>query len=111
MSRRCPAVVALLAAIVLMAALALAGCGSDPFSGVWWEPATGRRIEIRELADGYQLLYGAEKRPYAAVRDGDELTIAQPFGALIVIQADDDGTLRLVGDGPTTRLQRLPESD
>ena len=78
----------LLAALILAVLLAvlvpiLAACGGDdePFAGLWWEPATGRRIEIRLENGQYWLYYGAAKRPHLAERDGDELRIRDPLGA------------------------------
>jgi hypothetical protein len=106
-------VAALVAILLAVAAASLAGCGAgdDPFGGVWWEPDTGRRIEIRRQDDGYRLLYGAEKRPFAAVREGDRLTITQPFGAPITIAASEDGTLRMLSDGRASVLRRVPEEN
>jgi hypothetical protein len=105
---------AVLAAAVLVAVLAplmLAACGNtDPFAGAYWEPATGRRIEIRHTAAGYELYYGRDLRPFPAMRDGDELTITDPMGGKTVVrQGAAEGTLELVTGGKTTVLKPLPQ--
>lgn len=106
----------LLLALLLVAlgatSVALAGCGgdADPFSGLYWEPSSGRRVEIRAKGDGYRLYYGVAKRPFLAVREGDELRIADPMGGSIVVrQGPDEGTLELVTGGKTTVLKPLPQ--
>jgi len=99
-------------ALVLLAViLPLAACGSgdDPFTGVWWEPATGRRIEITKEGEQYRLLYGAAKRPYRATREGDELRVRQPFGGDIVVKAAAEGRLVMVIGGQSSRLVRVPQ--
>jgi hypothetical protein len=109
-ARRAVAIL-LLVALVAAPAVALAACGGhgDPFTGLWWEPSTGRRIEIR-LEDGrYWLYYGAARRPYAATRTGDELRIREPLGEDIVVRRGDGGRLRLVIGGRVTRLERVPQ--
>ena len=40
----------------------------------------GRRIEIRQTADGYELYYGRDRRPFPATRDGDQLIDRRPDG-------------------------------
>ncbi len=92
--------------------LALAGCGgnADPFAGLYWEPSTARRVEIRKDGDAYWLYYGAAKRPFPAARAGDELRIAEPMGGSIVVRpGPEEGTLEMVSGGETTLLKRLPQ--
>jgi len=110
--RRRRAVAGLAAAILLLAAalpLAACGVGNDPFTGLWWEPATGRRIEITKVGEQYRLFYGAARRPYEATREGDELRIRQPIGGDIVVQAAAEGRLDMVIGGKTSRLVRVPQ--
>jgi len=98
--------------VVLLAAGLVAGCGgdADPFSGLYWEPSTGRRIEIRREGDAYRFYYGAGKRPYQAVRADDELRVVAPMGGEIVIRpAEEDGVLELVTGGTTSLLKPLPQ--
>lgn len=102
--------------IVLLLALAVAwvlpACGAetDPFAGLYWEPSTGRRVEIRVDGDAYQFVYGAGKRAFPAVREGDELRIAEPMGgAAIVRPGEAEGTLEMVAGGETTVLKPLPQ--
>jgi hypothetical protein len=112
---RCAAaglLLALLLAALGAASLALLGCGdnTDPFAGLYWEPSSARRIEIRKDGDKYWLYYGVDKQPFRATRDGDELHIAQPMGADIIVRSGpDEGTLEMVADGETTLLKPLPE--
>lgn len=97
---------------VLLAPLALAGCGgnTDPFSGLYWEPSTGRRIEIRREGDAYHLYYGRDQRSYEARRDGDRLIITEPMGGETVLRPGEaEGTLELVTGGKTTLLKPLPQ--
>jgi len=110
--RRRRAVAGLAAAILLLAvALPLAACGSkdDPFTGLWWEPTTARRIEITKDGGHYRLLYGAAQRPYQATREGDELRIRQPIGGDIVVKVAADGGLDMVIGGKASRLVRVPQ--
>jgi hypothetical protein len=102
---------ALLALVAVLAPLVLAACGnSDPFTGVYWEPSTGRRIEIQHTADGYELFYGRDLRPFPATRDGDQLTITDPMGGKTVLRlGTTEGTLKLETGGKTTVLKPLPE--
>jgi hypothetical protein len=96
----------------LAAALALAGCGgnADPFTGLYWEPSSGRRVEIRKEGDAYWLYYGAAKEPYRASRSGDELRITEPMGGETVVRpGKSEGTLELLSGGKTTVLKPLPE--
>jgi len=96
--------------VLLAVVLPLAACGSgdDPFAGLWWEPAAGRRIEITKEGEQYRLLYGAAERPYRATREGDELRVRQPFGGDIVVKAAAEGRLDMVIGGQTSRLVRVP---
>ena len=114
--RRPPAAVPQIAVLLIVmlglaAPFVLAACGNaDPFAGLYWEPSTGRRVEIRKEGDGYRLYYGAAKHAYEAVRDGDQLTIAEPMGGTTIVRpGKDGGTLELVSGGRTTLLKRLPE--
>ena len=100
------------AAILLVAVvLPLVACGAarDPFTGLWREPTTGRRMEITKEGDQYRLLYGAARRPYVAVREGDELRIRQPFGGDIVVKATAEGRLVMVNGGKASRLVHVPQ--
>jgi len=104
------ALLAVLAAVVLATSLPVACGNADPFTGLYWEPASGRRIEIQRDGDGYRLYYGRDMHPYAAVRDGDELTITDPMGGKsIVRRGAGEGTLELVSGGETTELRPLPQ--
>jgi len=109
--RRRRAVALLLIAIVV--ALAILGTsaarGDDAFSGVWWEPDSGRRIEIVREGDAYTLLYGAERRPFTAERRGDDLVIAAALGGDIVVRAVTADRLELIDGGRTTTLQPAPD--
>jgi hypothetical protein len=97
----------------LAAAWALPACGgseTDPFAGLYWEPSTGRRVEIRLAGDSYEFIYGAGKRPFPAVRDGDELRIAEPMGGdTVVRRGGSAGTLEMVSGGRTTTLELLTQ--
>jgi len=105
--------VALAAATLVVLAIGLplvaCGAGDDPFTGLWWEPATARRIEITKDGDQYRLLYGAALRPYPATREGDELLIRQPMGGDIVVKTAADGRLEMIIDGESSRLVRVPQ--
>ena len=96
----------------LLAALALSACGgnADPFTGLYWEPSTARRVEIRKEGDGYLLIYGAAKRPFKATRAGDELRVAEPMGGQTIVRHGDDvGTLEMETGGESTLLERLQQ--
>lgn len=102
----------LLLAALAVALPALAACGgdADPFSGLYWEPSSGRRVEISKEGDTYRLLYGAARRPFVATREGDELRIADPLGGSIVVRPGrEEGTLELSTAGKTTVLKPLPQ--
>ena len=105
------ATLAALAALVLSLALAGAACGvkTDAFAGLWWEPATGRRIEIRVAGDAYKVLYGAARTPFPATRSGDELRVADPLGGVTVFKPAGGGTLTLTAAGRTSVLKPVPQ--
>ena len=109
-SGRAPAAF-LLAVLVLSLALTLAACGAkdDPFAGLCWEPATGRRIEIRFAGGSYKVVYGAEKAPFPATRQGDELRVTDPLGGVTVFKQAGDGTLTLTAAGKTSVLKPVPQ--
>jgi hypothetical protein len=99
-----------LAAAALLSPLALAGCGgnADPFTGLYWEPSSSRRVEIRKDGDTYWLYYGAGKQPFRATRYGDELRIVEPMGGEAIVRGGEaEGTLELEAAGKTTLLKRL----
>jgi hypothetical protein len=111
MRRAVAGLLVLLLAALLLASL-LAGCGgnADPFTGLYWEPSSGRRVEIRKDGETYWLYYGAARQAYQAKRDGDELIIAEPMGGeTIVREGDAKGTLELQTAGKTTVLRRLQQ--
>ena len=115
MNRRAHVAAGLLAIFLASVALglfALTGCGgnADPFVGLYWEPSTSRRVEIRKDGDDYWLYYGAALQPHQATRHGDELRISEPMGGQTVIrQGDDVGILELETAGKTTLLKRLQQ--
>ena len=101
-----------LIAVALLWVLALAGCGgnADPFTGLYWEPSSSRRVEIRRDGDTYWLYYGAAKQPFKATRHGDELRIVEPMGGETLVRPGEaEGTLELEASGETTLLRRLPQ--
>ena len=111
-ARRAAAMAALAVLILSLAlALAIAACGAktDPFAGLWWEPATGRRIEIRAAGDAYKVLYGAAKAPFPATRSGDALRVADPLGGAMVFKQAAGGTLTLTAAGKTSVLKPVPQ--
>ena len=86
------------------------GGNADPFTGLYWEPSSGRRVEIRKEGDDYLLIYGAAKRPFKATREGDELRVAEPLGGQTVVRLGDDvSTLELETGGKTSLLERLQQ--
>jgi hypothetical protein len=103
---------ALALAVVALGLVALAGCGgnADPFVGLYWEPSSARRVEIRKDGDDYRLYYGAAVRPFRARREGDALRVAEPMGGETIVRLGDDaGTLKLETAGKTTVLKRLQQ--
>jgi hypothetical protein len=108
--RRLVALCAVVAAAVALAVVATSlARGDDAFVGVWWEPASGRRVEIVRDGDTYTLLYGAQRRPFSAERRGDEPVIAAPLGGDIVVRAVTADKLELEDGGHTTTLQPAPD--
>ena len=105
------AAVAVLAALILSLATGTAACGvkTDPFAGLWWEPATGRRIEIRAAGDTYKVLYGVARAPFPATRSGDELRVSDPLGGAMVFKPAAGGTLTLTAAGKTSVLKPVPQ--
>jgi len=110
-SARGTVAMAVLAVLILSLALAVATCGAktDPFAGLWWEPATGRRIEIRAAGDAYKVLYGAARAPFPATRSGDELRVSDPLGGAMVFKPAAGGTLTLTAAGKTSVLKPVPQ--
>jgi hypothetical protein len=109
-----PAAAGLLALFLLglIVACVLPACGgnADPFTGLYWEPSSGRRVEIRKEGDDYLLIYGAAKRPFKATREGDELRVAEPLGGETVVRLGEDvNTLELSTGGETSLLERLQQ--
>ncbi len=111
MRRRAAAALAVLLALAVVAGSALPACGNaDPFTGLYWEPSTARRVEIRKEGDAYLLYYGAAKRPFEATREGDELRIAEPLGGQTIVRLGEaEGTLELETAGETSLLERLQQ--
>lgn len=108
--RRLVALGAVVALIVALAVVATSlARGDDAFAGVWWEPASGRRVEIQRDGDAYRLLYGAQRRPFTAERRGGALVIAAPLGGDIVVRAVAADRLELEDGGRTTTLQPAPD--
>ncbi len=109
-----PAACVLALVLVALAAATpvLGGCGgdADPFAGLYWEPSSGRRVEIRKEGETYRLFYGAAQRPFLATCEGDELRIAEPMGGSIVVRpGGEEGMLELLIAGKTTVLKPLPQ--
>lgn len=105
--RRIAAAATLLAVAAVFAVLLWPGA-DDPFSGVYWDPDSGRRVEITRKDGRYRLLYGVAKVGYEAERRGDELQVRDPFSGYVVVRANADG-LMLVSGRRETRLERLTE--
>lgn len=100
----------LLALLSAPALLAACGGGADPFSGQYWEPSSGRRIEIARDGEAYELYYGRELHAYPARLEGDHLVITDPMGGKTVVRPGRaEGTLELVSGGETTLLKPLPQ--
>jgi hypothetical protein len=99
-----------LGALVLLLSLPV-GCGdTDPFTGLYWEPTSGRRVEIQRDGDGYKVYYGRDMHPYAGVRTGDELTVTDPMGGTSVVRRGSrEGTLELISGAEVTLLRPLPQ--
>ena len=109
MSRRLGA----LGLALLLAALAvqLGACGTntDPFLGLWWQPASRAGLEIRTSGGAYTVQVGSDLRRYPAVVRGDELYVARSTGGDIIVRQAPGGRLDLVMGGTTSRLQRAPQ--
>jgi hypothetical protein len=100
----------LLAAVLAPLVLVACGGNADPFAGLYWEPSSGRRIEIKKDGDAYKLYYGRDLRAYAATSQGDTLVISEPMGGRTIVRVgQEEGTLELVTGGKTTVLKRLPQ--
>jgi hypothetical protein len=115
MSRRTNALPVVLRLVVVLVALLLplvaAACGNaDPFAGLYWEPSSGRRIEIRQDGEAYKLYYGRDLRAHVAERRGDELVVTDPMGGKTVVRLGEaEGSLELVTGGQTSLLERLQQ--
>ena len=72
----------------LAASVALAGCGgnADPFAGLYWEPSSGRRVEIRKDGDAYRLYYGATSTPTRPPATGKNSCITEPMGGQTIVR-------------------------
>ena len=104
--------VLLVCLVAVVAPLALAACGAttDPFAGLYWEPSSGRRIEIERDGDAYKLYYGRDLRAYPATLDGEELVVTDPMGGKTVVRPGTAaGTLMMSSGGETTVLKPLPQ--
>ena len=111
MSRRLSAALALALLAFGLTAL-IAACGgaaSDPFAGSWWEPTSGRRVQIEATADGYEAQIGADLQSYPATESDGELQVAHPELGSVVIRPASDGRLELVESGTTSLLERAPQ--
>lgn len=95
-----------LVVVVVVALAVLRGPGEDPFTGVYWDRDSGRRVEITHRDGGYQLLYGVARRGYPAERYGDELQVRDPFSGYVLVRSTDEG-LVLVSGSRTTKLEPL----
>lgn len=111
MSRRLPVALAfaLLAFALAAQVAACGGAASDPFAGSWWEPSSGRRVQIEAAADGYQVLIGADLQSYPATETGGELRVAHPELGSVVIRQASGGRLELVEGDTTGLLERAPQ--
>jgi len=107
--RRVVALFVLVVVVGVVIAATFIARDDDAYSGLWWEPDTGRRIEIVREGDRYSLLYGAARRPFAAEKRGDELVIAAPLGGDIVVRAVAADRLLVIDGGQTTTLQPAPD--
>lgn len=105
--RRRAAAATLVAAAALVIVILVVAGGDDPFSGTYWEPASGRRVEIVREGDRYVLYYGVGRRPFPAERVGDALRLRDPLGGTVVVTPAGDGTLRLEGEGGASVLRPI----
>jgi hypothetical protein len=101
------ALVLLLSVVVLQAAAC--GTAADPFVGSWWEPTSGRRVDVKAAGDGYQVLFGSDLKPYPATLSGGVLRLTHPqLGAVELKKGSGDG-LELVSGGTVSLLERAPQ--
>ena len=98
---------------LLLAALAaqLAACGTndDPFAGLWWEPTSGLRMEVRKASDAYTVQVGTDLQRYTAEVRGAELYVTRSEGGDITVKQAPEGRLDVVIGGTSNRLQRAPQ--
>jgi hypothetical protein len=109
--RLCAALLLVLLALAAGAPLvACGGTAQDPFVGSWWEPASGRRVQVRAAEDGgYEVLFGSDLKAYPATESGGNLAVTHPeLGALELKKAAED-RLELVSDGTASLLERAPQ--
>ena len=109
MSRRLGALGLALLLAALVVQLAACGTNTDPFLGLWWQPASRASLEIRKNGGAYTLQVGSDLQQYTAVVRGSELYVARPSGGDIIVRQAPGGLLDLVMGGTTTRLQRAPQ--
>jgi hypothetical protein len=100
-----------LALLLAALALQLAACGTndDPYTGLWWEPSSGLRLEIRKDGGAYTLQVGTDLQRYTAEARGEELYVARSQGGDITVKQAPEGRLDLVIGGTSNRLQRAPQ--
>lgn len=111
MSRR-PLAALLLAAVLVALAAQAAACGgasSDPFAGTWWEPSSGRRVQVTAAGDGYDVRFGADLEACPATVSGDELRVTHPELGEVVLKTAPNDRLELVIDGTASLLERAPQ--
>ena len=98
---------------LLLAALAvqLTACGTndDPYTGLWWEPASGLRLEVRKEGGSYTLQVGTDLQRYAAEVRGEELYAARSEGGDITVRQAPEDRLDIVIGDTSSRLQRAPQ--
>jgi hypothetical protein len=102
----------LLALAVLAGAAQLAACGgaaSDPFTGTWWEPKTGLRVQVKDGGDRYEVLIGTDLKASPATRDGDKLVVDHPERGTVELTTASQDHLQLAEDGKTSLLERAPQ--
>jgi hypothetical protein len=102
----------LLALVALAGAAQLAACGgaaSDPFTGTWWEPKTGLRVQVKHGGDGYEVLVGTDLSASPATRDGDKLVVDHPERGTVELTPASGDRLQLTEAGKTSLLERAPQ--
>ncbi len=108
--RRLLVLVAIVAILVIAAVVVLAQRDAgDPFSGVYWDPASGRRVEITHTDGRFQFLYGTARQGYPAERHGSELRVRDPFTGYIVVRSTSAGLVLEMG-ARTSKLRPLPRA-